>query len=186
VPGFAPEGSDVAVRELTLRYLHAYGPATPAHFARWLAAPQGWAAKIFDALGDAIEPVSFEGTTSWVVAGDIAIPDSMPSGARLLPYFDAYVVGGQPRNRLVPGAAADRALAGGQAGNFPVLLVDGVVAGVWHQRRSGRKIEITVEPLVDLTQVQHEELHAEVERVGAILEGMPSLTIGAVTVGPHA
>ena len=26
----------------------------------------------------------------------------------------------------------------GQAGNYPVVLVDGVVGGVWHQRRSGR------------------------------------------------
>ena len=30
-----------------------------------------------------------------------------------------------------------RALSGGQAGNVPVLLVDGIVGGVWHQRRAG-------------------------------------------------
>ena len=47
----------------------------------------------------------------------------------LLPYFDAYAVGCHPRERLFPGAAAERALARGQAGNRPVLLVDGVVAG---------------------------------------------------------
>ena len=47
-------------------------------------------------------------------------------GIRLLPYFDAYVVAGQPRKRLYPGAAAARALTpAGQAGNYPVLLVDG-------------------------------------------------------------
>nr|BFE79085.1 hypothetical protein GCM10020093_016860 [Planobispora longispora] len=66
---------------------------------------------------------------------------------RLLPYFDAYAVGCHPRETVFPGRAAERALAGGQAGCFPVLLVDGVVAGVWHQRRSGRRIDITVEPL---------------------------------------
>ena len=73
-------------------------------------------------------------------------------GVRLLPYFDAYVVAGQPRARLFPGPAATRALTpSGQAGNYPVLLVDGVVGGVWHQRRSGRRVVITVEPLGDLT-----------------------------------
>jgi len=37
---------------------------------------------------------------------------------RLLPYFDAHVVPGQPRERLYPGAAAGRALTpAGQAGN---------------------------------------------------------------------
>lgn len=51
-------------------------------------------------------------------------------GVRLLPYFDAFVVTGQPRERLHPGAAATLGLSpAGQAGNYPVLLVDGVVGG---------------------------------------------------------
>jgi hypothetical protein len=57
----------------------------------------------------------------------------------LLPYFDAYVIGCHPRATLFPACRGKRALTGGQAGNVPVLLVDGVVAGVWHQRRSGRR-----------------------------------------------
>ena len=44
---------------------------------------------------------------------------------RLLPYFDAYVVGSHPREVVFPGRAYERALSGGQAGNFPVVLVDG-------------------------------------------------------------
>ena len=67
-----------------------------------------------------------------------------------------------------------------------MLLVDGVVAGVWHQRRSGRKLDITVEPLEPLTPAQRRELDEQVERVGVILEGTPQLTIGTVTVGSHA
>ena len=95
--------------------------------------------------------------------------------------------GGQPRERLYPGAAAARALTpAGQAGNYPVLLVDGVVGGVWHQRRSGRKLAITVEPLRELTARQRRQLDHEVELVGAVLEAKPTLTVGTVTVGPHA
>ncbi|GGP35219.1 hypothetical protein GCM10010231_02580 [Streptomyces sindenensis] len=45
-----------------------------------------------------------------------------------------------------PTAAWERALGGGQAGNFPVLLVGGVGAGVWHRRRPGRRIAVTVGP----------------------------------------
>ena len=104
----------------------------------------------------------------------------------LLPYFDAYAVGCHPRERLFPGAAAERALARGQAGNRPVLLVDGVVAGVWHHRRAGRRIDITVEPLTTLTAARRRLLDAEVERLGAILEGAVEARVGAVTVGPHA
>jgi hypothetical protein len=71
-------------------------------------------------------------------------PDEPHRGMRLLPYFDAFVVAGQPRQLLYPGAAAQRTLTpAGQAGNYPVLLIDGVVGGVWHQKRSGRKLAVT-------------------------------------------
>ncbi|MEW2611573.1 winged helix DNA-binding domain-containing protein [Streptomyces sp. NPDC047880] len=176
------------------RYLHAYGPATPQHFARWLAAPTGWATSLFGELAadGRIEEVDFEGTPAWVAAGDTDFspgrggPDGPAAGVRLLPYFDAYVIAGQPRERLFPGKAYQRALGGGQAGNYPVLLVDGVVAGVWHQRRRGRRTTVTVEPLVRLTARQHRELGEQVERVGEVLEATPELVVGEVTVGPHA
>ena len=74
-------------------------------------------------------------------------PARQPTACDCCPYFDAYAVRCQPRELLFPGRAAERALAGGQAGNFPVLLVDGTVAGVWHLRRSGQPVTVTVEPL---------------------------------------
>jgi hypothetical protein len=120
------------------------------------------------------------------VTGDTATPAEPHRGVRLLPYFDAFVVAGQPREWLFPGAAAARALAGGQAGNFPVLLVDGVVGGVWHQRRSGRRVEVTVEPIASLTAKQRRELDDEAGLVGAVMEGRSTLVVGRVTVGAHA
>ncbi|MFC8140704.1 winged helix DNA-binding domain-containing protein [Streptomyces paradoxus] len=181
-------GEGEALSAFVDRYLHAYGPATPAHFARWLAAPPGWATALFGDLAAAgrIEEVRFEGTPAWVVAGDTDFPDGPARGVRLLPYFDAYVVAGQPRERLFPGTAYQRALGGGQAGNYPVLVVDGVVAGVWHQRRRGRRTTVTVEPLVPLTARQERELGEQVERVGEVLEATAELVVGEVTVGPHA
>jgi hypothetical protein len=138
------------------------------------------------AAAGGIEEVGFEGTRAWVAAGDTEFPDGPARGVRLLPYFDAYVIAAQPRERLFPGAAYERALAGGQAGNYPVLLVDGVVAGVWHQRRQGRRTTVTVEPLVRLTARQERELGEQVERVGEVLEARPELVVGEVRVGPHA
>ena len=61
-----------------------------------------------------------------------------------------------------------------------------VVAGVWHHRRAGRRIDIRVEPLTTLTAARRRLLDAEVERLGAILEGAVEARVGAVTVGPHA
>jgi hypothetical protein len=186
LPGFRPAEPQAALAALLKRYLHAYGPATPRHFAQWLAAPQPWAGELFASVAADLQEVDVEGTRGWVVAGDATAPSGAPQGLRLLPYFDAYVVGCQPRERLFAGRAAERALAGGQAGNYPILLIDGRVGGVWHQRRSGRNIAITVEPLEELSSAQRRALDEQVARTGAILEGTPRLTIGPVSVGPHA
>ena len=186
LPGFRPADERTALAGVVRRYLHAYGPATPQQFAQWLAAPRRWAMELFDSLSGQLEQVEVDGTLAWVVAGDTSMPSTTPQGVRLLPYFDAYAVGCHPRELLYPGRAAERALAGGQAGNFPVLLIDGTVAGVWHQRRSSRKLDITVEPLEELTAAQRGELDDQVERIGVILEGKPQLTIGNVTAGGHA
>ena len=187
LPGFRPADGDAALRTLVTRYLYAYGPATPQHFARWLGVSPRYAARLFATLAADLERVELDGEPGWTVVGDTGTPLRPHRGVRLLPYFDAYVVAAQPRDRLYPGAAAVRALTpSGQAGNYPVLLVDGVVGGVWHQRRSGRRLVLTVEPLRELTAPQLRELAEEAELIGAVMEATPTLTVGPVTVGAHA
>ncbi|WP_217999117.1 DNA glycosylase AlkZ-like family protein [Nocardiopsis trehalosi] len=132
LPGFTPAPAAEAAAALVHDYLHSYGPATAAHVGRWLGVPATWAARTIAALGDRVRPVALAGETAWLPADAAAAGDgdAPPRGVRLLPYFDAYGVGSHPRALVFPGRAAERALNRGQAGNFPVLLVDGVVAGV--------------------------------------------------------
>lgn len=61
-----------------------------------------------------------------------------------------------------------------------------MVGGVWHQRRSGRKLTITVEPLRELTAPQRRQLDDQISLVGAVMQATATLTVGTVTVGPHA
>ena len=187
LPEFRPADGQTALAAIVRRYLHAYGPANPQQFAQWLGTPRRWAMELFDSLSTELQQVEINGTLAWLVTGDTTVPPMASHSVRLLPYFDAYTVGCQPRELLFPGRAAKRALTpGGQAGNFPVLLIDGTVAGVWHLRRSGRKLDITVEPFDKLTATQRRDLDEQVERIGEFLEGQPQLTIGAVTAGSHA
>jgi hypothetical protein len=187
LPGFRPAEGGPALRTLVTRYLYAYGPPTPAHFARWLGIPPRYATGLFGQLASELERVEVDGELGWIVAGDTGTPAQPHRGIRLLPYFDAYVVAGQPRERLYPGAAATRALTpAGQAGNYPVVLIDGMVGGVWHQRRSGRTLTVTVELLRALTARQRRELDDEAGLIGAVMQATTTLTTGAVTVGAHA
>ncbi|HST40333.1 MAG TPA: winged helix DNA-binding domain-containing protein, partial [Conexibacter sp.] len=183
--GVARVGERRALDELLRRYLGAYGPATPAQFARWLGTRTEWAAERFDALAGELEEIAVGGGSGWLLRDDAALPDDRPRSVRLLPYFDPFVVGCHPRERLFPPAAAARALRNGQAGNFPVLLIDGIVAGVWSQRRRGRRLDLTVEPLRRLPAVRRGPLEHEVGRVAAILEASAELRLDRVKIGGH-
>jgi hypothetical protein len=186
VPGFAPAGQDEAIRWLVRAYLRAYGPSTPAWFARWIAAPKPWADRAFASLDEEIADLDVEGTRAFVLAEDRDFVGAPSRGVRLLPYFDAYTIAWQPRELMFAGRASERALAGGQAGPVPVILVDGVVAGVWQQRKAAKKLSITVEPLTNLRPSQRDELETQVARLGEIAELPAELTIGTVTLGAHA
>lgn len=186
VAGYEHAAPEEATQTALRRYLHAYGPARPEHFARWIGGLAGWAKDAFARAGDAIEPIEVDGDDLWQLASD-EVPAAEPAGiVRLLPYFDAYGVGCHPRERLFIGRAAERALARGQAGNFPVLLVDGLVEGVWHQKRSGKRVAVTVEPFRRLAAGEKRTLEEQVARIGQIQEATATLTIGTVTAGPHA
>lgn len=191
IPGFIPAADkDRALSSVVLRFLHAYGPATAERLARWLTVPVPWARDVLAAVvadADVVE-VEVAGELGWLLAGDLPadppdeVRDKVPDEVRLLPYFDPYAYSvGNRRDLLYPGVAAQRA-----AGNFQVVLVGGVVAGIWHHKRSGKRIAVTVEPFADLDTSQRRQLDDQVERVAAILEGAPELTIGPVTVGGHA
>ncbi|MDG4797050.1 winged helix DNA-binding domain-containing protein [Micromonospora sp. WMMD1082] len=186
LPGCTPAPGEVALTDLLERYLWAYGPATPAHVAQWLSIPRTFATEMFRRAADRLEPIDLEGEKAWVVAGDREFDQEPPAGLRLLPYFDAYVIGCHPRDRLFAGRAARRGLANGQAGTFPVLLVDGQVAGVWHQRKSGRRIDVTVEPLDELSAARRRALDEEAERLAAFFGARATVRIGPITVGGHA
>ena len=157
-----------ALHEVLKRFLRTYGPATPAEFARWFLTSGTCARRVFDEVGDALEEVEVEGWHAWQLRGDEAA--QAQSSAHLLPYFDVYIVGGYPRDRLIPAAAPPIFRKTGTAAGFTVMLVDGVLGGCWKQTRHGKRLEIRVDPFVTLSSAQRDQLEAQAKRIGDILE----------------
>jgi hypothetical protein len=175
-----------ALAEVLRRYLRAYGPATPRDFAQWLNFPPGLTGDVFTAIRDELEEVEVEGYRAFLLAADAVAPWAPAQGSvRLLPHFDCYLIGCHPRSRLFPAAGAGRTLKGGAAGPIPVLLIDGVVAGVWERPAQRGRIAVRVEPFVPLDTQQRALLEAEVARIGEILETQATLALGPVEVRPH-
>lgn len=175
-----------ALAEIVRRYLAASGPATARDFAQWFRAPLPTAREAWRRLAGELEEVAVEGWRAWLpkaVAPDVGVThlDTM----HLLPHFDCYLIGCHPRDRLVPAEIALRALVHGGIGPSPLLVIDGVVAGVWQHRRVGRRLDVRVEPSRPLTERQRRRLEAEARRVGEIWEANATLEIGPVEARPH-
>jgi winged helix DNA-binding protein len=158
-PAFAPMAPQDATRELARRFLTRYGPATREELAKWFGHPS--AAQAGRWISGAVQT-----EFGWALEDDVpALEAAEPTGAvRLLPAFDQYVVGAPRDTRAT--VAPERIYRPG--GWFsPVLLVDGVMAGVW----SAGGDAVTIEPFASLS----EELRARAEAEAARLPGAPAV-----------
>jgi hypothetical protein len=119
LPGFATADGDAALRKLVTRYLYAYGPATPAHFAIWLSIPPRYAAGLFGQLAGELEHVELDGEPAWTTAGDTATPPRPHRGIRLRDHGWPYQPRPEPpppRSRSAPGGPLGRFCRGQQPG----------------------------------------------------------------------
>jgi len=168
--GWKLPDADQAWREIVRRYLRTYGPATREEFARWWGMQPAPAGRILQASDDKLAEVDVEGRRAWALAEDVAAIRRARSRAptRLLPAFDVYVAATRPRESLVLKRFEERVFR--TAGWItPVVLVDGMVAGVWGHEVSGGRIEVTVEPFGKLPAVRKRDIAGEADRLGAFL-----------------
>jgi hypothetical protein len=183
VAGWSEPDEADALREAARRFLHAYGPARPADFLEWFGGGRFNAADgraLFESIG--VDEVDVEGRSAYALAGDTSFPAAVRS-VRLLPEYDAYVMGFRERDVLVPPpvralvATRPRGRYEGPAG-LRFLVIDGVTAGFWDRTKRGKRLEVNVAPVGTLDRRECDELEAEVARVGAFLGLEPVLTLG--------
>ncbi len=187
-----------ALASLVRRYLQAYGPAPVSGLAAWLAIEAGAAARAIALLGREVSEVDVEGVHVRVLARDRDLDEpAQDLPPRLLPAFDPYVVGSQPRDRLVPAPVLARlarrpgpprwARSPRQflTGPLPVLILDGAVAGVWERRRSGRSAVIRIDAALRLRTAARRALAGEVDRIAALQGVTTTVEYGPLTIRPH-
>ncbi len=169
-----PVEAEEAAREVTRRYLAAYGPATREEFARWFGTSSpAQAGRLIEGLGEEIASVEIEGSQAWMLTEHLPeVEVAEPSGVvRLLPAFDHYVVAA-PRDResVLPEALKSRVYRS-QGWLSPVLLVDGRMEGVWRHERKGGRLIVEVEPFAEQPEWVRRATEEEAERLACFLGG---------------
>jgi hypothetical protein len=152
-----------ALGELARRYVRGHGPATPEDLARWSGLGLGQARSGFALVARELVEVETGAGPAWMAAG-AGLPDRAPC-VRLLPAFDAYLLGYRSRDLLLPARIARRVQAGGGI-IHPTVVVDGLVSGTWGlSRRAGRVTGVDVGPDEALPEGARPCLDAEVSDV---------------------
>lgn len=146
--------------ELARRYLHVFGPATPAAFAQWagIKPPAGRAA--FDALVGSLTLVRTPIGDSWILTRDepdFGVRRGPAAPARLLPSGDAYfLLQGADRELLVPDAVRRRELWTPRV--WPgAVLVGGDIVGTWRRAQA----DVTIAVWRRLSRSEREAVDAE-------------------------
>ena len=146
--------------ELARRYLHVFGPATPAGFAEWAGIGTAAGRAAFDALVGSLVAVRTPVSDAWILGSDEPTfrgPAGPAAAARLLPSGDAYfLLHGNDREILV--ADGERR---GQLWTPRVwpgaVLVDGEIAGTWRRTQA----DVTIASWRRLSSTEREAVEAE-------------------------
>jgi hypothetical protein len=171
--------AEKALTLLVRRYLAVYGPAAETDFAHWWgmrSLPRIRAA--FRRLGADVVEVDIEGHSAWALNStveQIRTPP-LPPAARLLPGFDAYVIGALPHiEHLLPGPLKAK-ISRTSGWISPVVLISGRMAGIWRHEKRGRRVLVRIEPFVVLSAASKEAIQVEAERLGAFLGASVDVT----------
>ncbi|MCL5999170.1 MAG: winged helix DNA-binding domain-containing protein [Chloroflexi bacterium] len=162
-----------ALQEMARRYLRAYGPATPGDFARWWdgGAGIGPARKLFQSIEDELEAVEVEGWRAVALRTTLEPMQRLATTAavRLLPLFDAYVLGlGRALEPLLPKAYVSQVFRP-QGWISAVVLVDGYMKGVWEYQSRRAQTIVKVQMFSTPTAAVRRGIEAEAERLSAFL-----------------
>jgi hypothetical protein len=164
--------------EIVRRYLYAYGPATPNDFASWWGVARADAKKLFRALGDELIPVSVEGWDAWALGSDAdVLQAAQPSkSVRLLPGFDPYTLGLRRETEAAISAAYKGRVFRQQGWISAVVLVGGVVIGVWSYEVKKGRVTVSVEPFEPLTDnAIRDGIKQEAARLGKYFNAEPEV-----------
>ena len=170
--GQKPVGEQEALRILIRRYLSAYGPADSRDFSKWSGLPASEVRPIWHSLEKDFIVVDIPGMRGFMLREDAkALGNRDPECGvlRLLPSFDAYMLGHFEKQHLVEARYYKRVFRD-QWWISPAILLDGRVIGTWATARGKKNTVFTAEPFEKLSKSNRARIEAEVASLARFLQ----------------
>lgn len=153
---------------LALRYLAAFGPATPRDFQTWSGVQGG--REVFAALRPQLRVFKDEEGRELYDLPRAPRPDEeTPAPVRFLPEYDNLLLAFDDRRRVVS-TDHRRHLITRNLIIPPTFLVDGAVAGTWKLERTAKTGRMVIAPFARIDRKTRAQLESEAEALLAFVE----------------
>jgi hypothetical protein len=151
------------IETLVLRYLAAFGPATPADAVYWsgVAVPR----EVVERLGARLRSFRDEDGRELLDVRRAPLPSpDVPAPVRFLPEYDNVTIGHKDRTRIVPEGIPRFTEVG-----WGSVLVDGMVAARWRLVETKAVARLRIEPFRRLGREERTETQEEAARLATFL-----------------
>jgi hypothetical protein len=170
VPRIRMPSREQAQGELARRYFAAYGPATVADLSAWSGIGMAEARSAVVGARATLAEVTIHGEPGLVLKDRLKrVTTSSTQKVRLLPAFDAYLLGYRRRDLAVP-PELQRRLQRGGGWLHPAVIVNGRAVAAWSLRKSGRRGQVQVELFSRPSAAVRAGIEAEVADIGRFLD----------------
>ncbi len=168
VPNMNEAEESEAEETFMTAYLRGYGPARVQDYAYWSGMKVSAARKVLGRIESGLEAVEVPGHKGKLYVpvdnlSDLEHTEAVPL-VRLLPKFDALIMGHRDKTRFMDEATRKRVFLP-TAEVSATVLVDGRVEGVWTLKKNGDAWSLGVKPFNKLDEMHMDLLGKEIERM---------------------
>ena len=160
--------AETPAKAVVLRYLAAFGPATPSDAQAWSG--MSGLREVFEELRPTLATFRDSRKRELFDLPDAPRPDEdVDAPIRFIPDYDNLVLSHDDRTRIMADAHRSRVTLK----NLMVratFLVDGIVAGTWKSERKRKAAVLVVEPFGTIAKRTRSEIEAEGEQLLSFLE----------------
>jgi hypothetical protein len=170
IPRATLPSREAALAELARRYFAAYGPATVDDLRAWAGIPMADARFAVNGALASLAGVTIQGQPGFVLKDrlEFALTASTQQ-VRLLPAFDAYVLGYRRRD-LAVAPALQRRLQRGGGWLHPAVVVNGRAVAAWSLRKSAGRGRLQIEASEPISRAVRAGVESEVADIGRFLD----------------
>lgn len=132
-------------KKLVRKFLHCYGPATPASFEGWLGCSGKQARRMWKAVSEEMEPVKAAGKKAWILSEDKACllsPKPLQRELLLLGGHDPYL-DQRDRSILQPDKSLHKQIWK-MVANPGTVVYRGEIIGIWTSTKKSRGMEMKI------------------------------------------